>query len=115
MTVTRAVNGAGGALHGMVPVDALHGMSAGGAVDGPEFQEIAPVSILSVHLLGEGEESGIVRSGKKVSLLSLSWFVMGMWWERKMGGKAQSISRVRQFGAKNWSRIGVVGVGWQRR
>ena len=115
MTAPRAVDGVGGALHWMVPVNALHRMSAGGAVDSSEFQEIAPMSMLLVYSLGEGEGSGIVRSGKKVSLLSLSWFVMGMWWERKMGGKAQSISRVRQCGAKNWSRIGVVGVGWQRR
>jgi hypothetical protein len=72
MMVPRAVNGTDGALHWMVPIDALCRMSTGGAVDSREFPEIALVSMSSVHLLGEGEGSGIVRSGEKVSLLSLS-------------------------------------------
>jgi hypothetical protein len=112
MTAPRAVDGVGGALHWMVPVNALHRMSAGGAVDSSEFQEIAPMSMLLVYSLGEGEGSGIVRSGEKVSLLSSSWFVVGTWLKRMMGGKAQLIRRVRQHGTKNWSRVGVIGVGW---
>ncbi len=115
MMVPRAVNGTDVTLHWMVLVDALRGMSTGGAVDGHEFPEIALVSMLSLHLLGEGEGSGIVRSGEKVSLLSLLWFVVGTWWEDMMGRKAQSIRRVQQCVAKKWSCVGVVGVGWQHR
>ena len=77
MTVPQAVDGTDGALHWMAPVDALHGMSTGGAVDGREFPEIALVSMSSAHLLGEGERSGIVRSGEKVSLSDSSLFVVG--------------------------------------
>ncbi len=71
--------------------------------------------MLSFHLFGEVEGSGNLRSGEKVSSLLLLWFVVGTWWEGMMGRKAQSISPVRKCGAKSWSCVGVVGVGWRHR
>jgi hypothetical protein len=77
--------------------------------DSRKFHEMAPLAILSIHVVAE--DSCWVELNAMVSTLSSSQAVPGALYESSMHGNAQSLSRLQRHGMWNSDCSGVTEGG----